>query len=176
MIINETKKEDNLSICRCDVTDRKSISDAGKIARQRFGNVTILINNAGIVAGKPLLEVSDFMAKKTIEVNTIGCIYTIKEFLPDMFNTNKGHIVNIASVASLVGAPSMGEYCASKAGLFMADECVRQEIYKFKKNIKTTCICPFLINTGMFEGSKGILLSNLLDQHYVVWRIITAIR
>ena len=79
--------------------------------------MTLLINNAGIVSGKKLLEVSDIMIKKTFEINTIGCLYTIREFLPAMMKMNKGHIVNIASMAGLCGVPSTTEYSASKAAL-----------------------------------------------------------
>ena len=60
-----------------------------------------MINNAGIVSGKTILENSDFMMKKTLEVNTLAHLYTIREFLPDMIRSKKGHIVAIASVAGL---------------------------------------------------------------------------
>jgi all-trans-retinol dehydrogenase (NAD+) len=104
--------------------------------------VTILINNAGIVAGKPLLEVSDFMIEKTMQVNALGIIWTIREFLPAMMAKNKGHIVNISSVASMCGTPHLTEYCGSKGAATLIDECVRMEMKKYGKNIKTTCICP----------------------------------
>lgn len=113
---------------------------------------------------------------KTIEVNTIAHLYTIREFLPAMINANKGHIVSICSVAGTVGAPGLVDYCASKFGAFAIDESLRLEMKKIGKNVKTTCICPYFINTGMFEGAKGKWPLNILDQHYVVWRILTAIR
>jgi len=138
--------------------------------------VTILINNAGIVSGKRLLDNSDFMIKKTLEVNTLALLITIREFLPAMYRANKGHIVTLASVSGIVGAPGMTEYSASKAAAIAIDECVRVEAKKDGKDIKTTCICPFFINTGMFNGAKRIGVAPILDQHYVVWRIITAIR
>ena len=89
--------------------------------------MTILINNAGIVSGKSILENSDFMIKKTLEVNTIALLITIREFLPAMYKMNKGHIVTIASFSGIVGAPSMAEYSASKAGAIAIDECIRVE-------------------------------------------------
>ena len=135
-----------------------------------------MINNAGIVSGKKILENSDFMIKKTLEVNTLAHLYTIREFLPGMIKMNRGHVVSIASMAGTVGSPGLADYCASKFGAFGIDESLRTELKKIGSNIKTTCICPFYINTGMFEGAKGIRLFNILDQHWVVWRIITAIR
>jgi all-trans-retinol dehydrogenase (NAD+) len=63
--------------------------------------VTILINNAGIVSGKSIMENSDFMIQKTIEVNTISHMWTIREFLPAMLKKDEGHIVSIASIAGI---------------------------------------------------------------------------
>ena len=115
--------------------------------------------------------------KKTLEVNTLAHLYTIKEFMPDMIRVNKGHIVTIASLAGIVGAPGIADYSASKFGAFAIDECVRTEIRKFGYNIRTTCICPYFINTGMFEGvtCKTPFLP-ILDQHWVVQRIIDSIQ
>ncbi len=125
--------------------------------------MTILINNAGIVSGKTLLSNSDFMIKKTLEVNTLGSLNTVREFMPAMYQNNKGHIVTIASVAGMVSGPGIAEYCASKAGTIAIDESIRVEVKKLGKNIKTTCICPFFINTGMFEGCKRIGVAAILD-------------
>mmetsp|Transcript_35091 Transcript_35091/g.34118 ORF Transcript_35091/g.34118 Transcript_35091/m.34118 type:complete len:177 (-) Transcript_35091:37-567(-) len=116
------------------------------------------------------------MLKKTIEVNTLGVMYGIREFLPDMMKNNKGHIITVSSVSGFVGLAETIEYSASKAAATQIDECLKILIYGSGRNIKTTCICPFFINTGMFDGAKGILVASMLDQEYVVNRIVTAIR
>ena len=95
------------------------------------------------------------MIRRTLDVNTISHLYTIKEFLPEMITNKKGHIVSIASLAGLWGIPGLGDYCASKFGAVAIDEALRLEL---KKNghysyVKTTCICPYFIDTGMFEGT-----------------------
>ena len=72
-----------------------------------------------------------------------------------MIQKNKGHIVTIASIAGHTGVAGLADYSASKFGAVGFDESVRMEIFKLKKNIKTTCICPFFIDTGMFEGVKA---------------------
>ena len=164
MIGAQTKNDDNVITFICDVSNKESIENAGKIARQNFGPVTLLINNAGIVSGKTILENSDFMMKKTIEVNTLAHLYTIREFLPDMLRIKRGHIVSICSIAGLVGTPGLSDYCASKFGAFAIDECLRSEMKKNGHNyIKTTCICPFFINTGMFDGVKSYFPFPILD-------------
>lgn len=114
--------------------------------------------------------------KKTLEVNTLAHLYTIREFLPDMIKLNKGHVVTISSMAGTMALPGIADYSASKFGAFAIDEALRLEMKKNKKNIKTTCICPYYINTGMFEGVKNSWHTPILDQKWVVWRILTAVR
>jgi short-subunit dehydrogenase len=116
------------------------------------------------------------MMKKTLEVNTLAHLYTIREFLPDMIHHNKGHVVSICSLAGVIATPGQSDYSASKFGAFAIDEALRLEMKKNNYNIKTTCICPYYINTGMFEGVSGTWWNPVLDQDWVVWRIITAIR
>lgn len=88
--LEETKREcekngilpSNIAIFICDVSRKESIVAGANIARLAFGPVTMLINNAGIVSGKSLLELSDSMIEKTMQVNTISHLHTIREFLP----------------------------------------------------------------------------------------------
>eukprot|EP00952_Eustigmatos_sp_NYUAD-ZCMA_P009418 38909-Eustigmatos_ZCMA.PRE.1 len=63
--------------------------------------VTCLVNNAGIVAGKPFLQGSDAYSLKTMEVNCIAHFWTVKAFLPDMVANNYGHLITVASTAGL---------------------------------------------------------------------------
>jgi len=97
--------EDHILLMTCDVSDVAQVRESGRKAREKFGPVTMLINNAGIVSGKPILEISDQMMKKTLEVNTLGHLYTIREFLPDMIRLNKGHVVSICSLAGVIATP-----------------------------------------------------------------------
>ena len=71
--------------------------------------------------------------------------------MPGMISARRGHIVSIASIAGLVAVPGLTEYCASKFGAVAIDEAVRLELQAKGLNyIKTTCICPYFISTGMF--------------------------
>ena len=138
----------------------------------------MLINNAGIVSGQTTLNLSDQMIERTMAVNTTSHLHTIREFLPDMIANKKGHIVSIASMAGMAGIAGLTDYCASKWGAVAIDESLRGEL---KKNghygyVKTTCICPFFISTGMFEGAKNAFPMYILTPEEVVTRIIHAIR
>ena len=72
-----------------------------------------------------------------------------------MIKRNSGHVVTIASAAATVGVPTSADYSASKFAAFGFDESLRNEMRKIGANIKTTCICPYYINTGMFKGAKS---------------------
>lgn len=143
-----------------------------------FGTVTVLVNNAGIVSAKPVLELSDQMIERTFAVNTLSHFYTVKEFLPGMIQKKRGHIVTIASMAAFAGIPMLADYTASKSGAFMFDESLKLEMNKSGHGnyIKTTCICPYFINTGMFDGAKKAFPFDILEPVPVVDRIMAAIQ
>ena len=96
------------SVCQ-DITKRQEVYDAMAKISNTIGDVTILINNAGIVTGKKLLECEDRLMDKTFQVNTVAHFWTVKAVLPSMLANNKGHIVTIASNAGLLGAPGLVE-------------------------------------------------------------------
>lgn len=73
-----------------------------------------------------------------------------------MYEKNHGHIVTIASCAGLFGTPSLCDYSASKFAAVGFDESLRNELLQIKKNgVKTTCVCPYYIDTGMFQGTSA---------------------
>jgi all-trans-retinol dehydrogenase (NAD+) len=82
-------------------------------------------------------------------------LQTVKSFLPAMLSRNHGHIVTIASAAGLFGTNGLVDYCASKFAAVGFDETLRAELWAQRKTgVHTTVVCPFYINTGMFEGAK----------------------
>ena len=161
----------------CDITDKDKVYETAEKIKMEIGNVDIVINNAGVVTGKPFWECSDSEIKNTMEVNTMSLFWTAKAFLPDMIKANSGHIVTISSAAGIVGASMLTDYNASKFAAFGFDESLRMEFKKRKMNIRTTVICPFFINTGMFEGAKTKFpwLLPILDEKTVAKKIVKAI-
>jgi len=184
--INQTKDyllergvpAENICCFGADMSSVESIKEGGRIAREAFGDVTILVNNAGIVSGKQTLQLTESMINRTFAVNTISHIHTIKEFLPGMKSQKRGHIVTIASVGGLAGLPGITDYCGSKFGAVAIDECVRTELKKTGDwaYIKTTCICPYFISTGMFEGVGNIFPLYMLSPDEVADRILSGVR
>jgi all-trans-retinol dehydrogenase (NAD+) len=113
------RKSGNSAQCyKCDVTNRQDVYDLANRVRAEIGDITILVNNAGIVSGKKIFDPdnSDAYMEKTVQVNTISHFWTVKAFLPTMVSRNHGHLVTIASSAGLVGVNGLADYCASKFG------------------------------------------------------------
>ncbi|ELT99901.1 hypothetical protein CAPTEDRAFT_124216 [Capitella teleta] len=162
----------------CDLSDKDDIYAAAAKTKEEVGEVDILVNNAGIVTGGQFLKCSDRLMVKCMEVNTMAHFWTTKSFLPGMLQRNKGHIVSLASAAGLIGVNSLVDYCTSKFGAVGFDESIRQEIaVAGKDGVKTTCICPFYINTGMFAGvsTRFPALLPILEPEYAVDRIMDAV-
>jgi len=163
---------------QCDISSREKVYEVAEKVKSTIGQVDILINCAGIVTGKKFLECSDDLIIKTFQINTLAHFWTVKAFIPSMIQRNLGHIVTIASCAGLVGVSGLSDYCASKFAVVGFDESLRCELKKNGKNgVKTTCVCPYYINTGMFDGVKTRFPSLLpiLDPNYVADRITSAI-
>ena len=141
------------------------------------GGVDILINNAGIVSGKTLLECSDEAIERTFQVNALALFWTARAFLPGMLAAGKGHIVTVASAAGLAGTSRLVDYSASKFAAVGFDESLRMELKRLGCPVRTTVVCPFFIETGMFEGVKTRFawVLPILKPDYVVRRIMGAI-
>jgi len=160
----------------CDVTSEKQVGETAQQILAHFQKVDVLINNAGIVAGKLFSELSLAEFRKTMDVNFFGLVSMTQQFLPHMIGNNSGQIVNIASSAGFFGMPRMSEYCASKFAVVGVSDALRMELKTMKKSgIKLTVVCPYVISTGMFEGFKPLLFNPVLDPVKVATKIIRAV-
>ena len=101
----------------CDLSDRESIASTAARVVARHGRVDVLVNNAGIVSGKRLLDLSDAEIERTFAVNTLAPFRTVRAFLPGMLAAGDGHVVTIASAAGIAAAPRLADYSASKAAV-----------------------------------------------------------
>ncbi|KFV00891.1 Epidermal retinol dehydrogenase 2, partial [Tauraco erythrolophus] len=139
----------------CDCSKRQEIYRVADQVKKEVGDVSILVNNAGVVIGKRLTDIPDSLVEKTMEVNVMAHFWTCKAFLPAMIARNHGHLVTIASAAALTGTSHLADYCASKFAAYGFAESVNFEMKNLgKTGVKTTIVCPFMINTGMFDGCK----------------------
>jgi all-trans-retinol dehydrogenase (NAD+) len=166
-----------ISGMQCDVSNPDMVYDCAKNVFKKMGRIDVLVNNAGVVSGKTLLDTPDEKIIKTMEVNALALFWTCKAFLPLMLERNEGHIVTVASAAGLIGVKGLVDYSASKFAAFGFDESLRMELRARKSSVKTTVVCPFFIDTGMFAGvkTKFPLLLPILKSDYAATRIVQAV-
>ncbi|XP_021168543.1 epidermal retinol dehydrogenase 2 isoform X1 [Fundulus heteroclitus] len=162
----------------CDCSNKNEVYRVADQVKREVGDVSILVNNAGIVTGKKFMDAPDSLIEKTMEVNTMAHFWTYKAFLPAMIANNHGHLVSIASSAGLIGVNGLADYCASKFAAVGFAESVGLELQATGKDgIKTTIVCPYFINTGMFDGcqTKWPRLLPILNAENVAKKIIHAV-
>jgi len=163
-----------------DVTAQERVAEAAEQVRSEFGTIHVLFNNAGIIRGNGYFwesDPQDFVL--TMEVNAIGMMRVAREFLPAMIASGtQCRLVNIASSAGLNAVPRMAPYAASKWAAVGFSDTVRLELEQAGHAfVKVTTVCPTYINTGMFDGAKGILFTPMLKQEDVVgetWKAMVA--
>lgn len=158
---------------RVDVSDRDLVYRSAGEA----GEIDILINNAGVVTGKDLLETSDEEIERTFRVNTLALYWTTRAFLPGMLRRNAGTVVTVASAAGLIGVARQTDYSASKFAAVGFTESLRSELKKRRSGVSTLLVCPYYIDTGMFDGvtTRFPLLLPILRPEYVAEKILRAI-
>ena len=162
----------------CDLSNRADIAAVAAQTLADGGPVDILINNAGIVSGKNLLDISDREIEQTFQVNTLALFLTVRAFLPSMLERGSGHLVTVASAAGIAGTAKLTDYCSSKFAAVGFDESLRLELKQQESNVVTTVVCPFYTDTGMFEGAKTRFswLLPILKRDDVARRIVKAIQ
>lgn len=150
-----------------DISDRHAVYKVADRVRADVGDVTILVNNAGIVTGHGILDSKDTDNIKTFQVNVFAHFWTIKAFLPAMISGRRGHIVSVASLAGYSGSPRLIDYSASKFAAVGLDESLRVEMFMqgHSDYIKTSSVCPYFIDTGMFAGVQSRLIAILQPEH-----------
>lgn len=165
-------------IYTCDLTRRDEVADVAARTLQQGGPVDVLVNNAGIVSGRRLLDITDEEVERTFQVNALALFWTVRAFLPSMVERDAGHIVTVASAAGLAGTAKLTDYCASKFAAVGFDESLRLELKQQNSRIITTVVCPYLADTGMFAGAKTRFpwLLPLLKPEDVAQRIVKAIQ
>jgi len=164
---------------KVDISSREEIYKAAEKVKREIGDVSILINNAGIVTGRKFMDCPDDLVVKTMQVNTHAHFWTMKAFLPKMLERNHGHVVEIASAAGLMGTAGLMDYCASKFAVVGICDSLQVELDAMGKDgVHVTCVCPYWINTGMFDGVKSAFprILPILEPDYVASKIVDAIQ
>lgn len=131
----------------CDVADEASVAAAFEAARGRYGAIDILINNAGITPSAPLHAMDLATWNQTLAINLTGAFLCARAALADMYANKWGRIVNVASIAGLMGGAYISAYCASKHGLIGMTRALAKETAK--RGVTVNAICPGYVETDI---------------------------
>ena len=129
----------------CDVTDAGSVEAAIAKARNALGAIDGLFNNAGIAGFGSVHDSTPESWEKVWAVNVTGTFLASRAVLPEMIAAKRGAIVNVGSVAGLVGIPTMAAYCAAKGAIVNLTRQMGVEYAKY--GVRVNCVCPGTVST-----------------------------
>ncbi len=132
---------------RLDVTDRADVAAFADAARQAWGRVDVIINNAGIMPLSLMASMKTDEWDRMVDVNIKGVLNGIAAVLPEMTARGSGHIINIASVGALTVSPTAAVYCATKYAVRAISDGLRQE----RTDIRVTCIHPGVVESELAD-------------------------
>nr|POE63100.1 dehydrogenase red2 [Quercus suber] len=165
---------------KCNIADRDAVFELQKTIKREHGDPSILINNAGLGASSPILEVEPEKLKAIYSVNTQSHWWTVQAFLPAMMKAKKGQVVTIASVASFVAPQFMSEYSGTKASAMAFHECLTNELRTIYKapQIRTVIVHPTFASTPMvapYEKDLKTSKQKVIDPKIVTDAIVKRI-
>lgn len=160
-----------------DVTDNAAVQRAAAETIEALGRVNVLINNAGVVSGAPFEDLTEQQIRRTFAVNVLSLFWTTKAFMPALRKQQRAAIVTVASAAGIVAVARQTDYAASKFAAVGFTNSLRSELKKAGSHIRTLTVCPYYIDTGMFEGvtTKFPLLLPILKEQAVADKIVEAV-
>ena len=132
----------------CDVTRSEEARVLVDTALERFGQVDVLVNNAGTITMRPVMELTEAEWDVVMDVNAKGVFLCTRAVLPHMLARRQGAIVNIASQAGKRGYKLFAHYCASKAAVIVFSKAAALEV---APHVRINCVCPGVVNTDMME-------------------------
>ncbi|MHC5060192.1 MAG: 3-oxoacyl-[acyl-carrier-protein] reductase [Planctomycetota bacterium] len=151
-------------ITKCvDITDTEQLTAILESLAKEHGGIGILVNNAGITRDRLMMQMDNDDFDKVMSVNLRAAFFATRAVLRSMIRNKFGRIINISSVAGVIGQAGSTNYAASKAGLIGMTKSIVREVAK--KNITANCIAPGFILTDMTsilpdvvkEGAKQII-------------------
>ncbi len=137
-----------VSAVDCNVTSAADVERMVATTLERHGKVDHLINNAGVITMRPLIELSEEDWDSNLDVNAKGTFLCMRAVLPHMLERKSGAIVNVASQAGKRGYRLFTHYCASKAAVILLSKGAALEV---APHVRINCVCPGVVNTDMME-------------------------
>jgi 3-oxoacyl-[acyl-carrier protein] reductase len=145
---------------QCDVLDGEAVNKAVAEARGALGPFDILVNNAGITRDGLSMRMREDDFRRVVDVNLTGAFLVSKAVMPDFIKKRSGRIINISSVAGLMGNAGQANYSVAKAGMIGLTKTLARELAA--RNITVNAVAPGFIKTEMTGAMKEEVLAQAL--------------
>src|SRR6476620_6042906 len=149
-----------------DLNDQDSIDDSIQQALATFGQIDVVVNNAGYGMAGTIEEIAEQEIRNIFNVNVLATINVVKSVLPVMRKRRSGYIINIGSVAGFVGAPGWAVYSATKAAVAAFSEVLALDVKEF--GIKVTVAEPSGFRTGFLTKDSLAQTDSNIDGYQAV--------
>ncbi len=142
---------------RADVSKAAEVEAGAARARQVFGLVHVIVNNAGVGGGGgPMWTLSDADWRWCIDVNLWGVIHGLRVLLPPLIASGEeGHVINTASMAGLTSTPFLGPYTATKHAVVSISEVLAKELELVGSKVKVSVLCPGFVKTQIAKSERN---------------------
>jgi len=137
----------------CDVRDAEALERLAERAEELLGGTDLLCNNAGVAVAGPFAEIPLEDWRWIMDINLWGVIYGCRAFIPKMQARGRGHVINVASAAGLLCAPTMAPYNVTKAGVVALSETLHAELKK--SGVSVTALCPTFFQTQIAQNARA---------------------
>ncbi len=148
-------KKGTVLAVQTDVSSAEAMDNFAARTFDAFDDVHILFNNAGVDGHGAMWDLTTRDWEWTLGVNLWGVIHGIRVFSKHMVERNSGHIVNTASIAGLVSAPSSGPYTVSKHAVVALSEVLHGELRNESKDVGVSVLCPSYVSTNIYTSSRN---------------------
>ena len=144
----------------CDVSDGEAVARAVSEARGALGPFDILVNNAGITRDALSMRMREEDFRRVVDVNLTGAFLLAKAVMPDLIKKRAGRIINVSSVAGLMGNAGQANYAAAKAGMIGLTKTLARELAA--RGITVNAVAPGFVKTEMTAAMKEEVLTEAL--------------
>lgn len=151
-----------VTLFKADVSDSKGAHDLVDAVHKTYGNLHILVNNAGITRDKSFCRMTPEIWQEVLQVNLNSAFYCCASAVPHMIQSGGGNIINISSIIGQSGGFGQSNYAAAKAGMLGFTKSLALELARH--HITVNAICPGFINTDMVSDVPDTVLKSIIDK------------